>query len=409
MKKFDKDRMVLAVAAPVLAVLGALVVTALVLLATGKEPFHAFNIMVDYGSKTDSQVYILNKATTYYLAGLAVAIGFRMNLFNIGVDGQYRLAAFFAAAVGGAMSIPGIVQIPVIILTAMAVGAIWAAIAGVLKVTRGVSEVISTIMLNALAGIVIGYFLQGGRLGVVDQSANMISTKPLPSSSHLFNFPTSSDPVVGFIVFAGLAGVLYWFVLSRTRFGFDLRAVGRSEPAAEASGVSVKRMVVTSMLISGATAGLVGMPTLLNQSYEYGTDFPTGIGFTGIAVALLGRNNPAGIAVGALLWAFLERASNGLEFAEYDKEIVGVIQGVIVLAVVIAYEMVRRYGLTRQQRQVGAELAAAGSGTGAPGHGPDAPGGSDGPDSRDGFGGPAGPGGGPGGFDGPDDKQEVKA
>jgi simple sugar transport system permease protein len=363
MKKFDKDRLILAIAAPVLAVLGALIVTALVLLATGKEPFDAFRIMVEYGSKSDSQVYILNKATTYYLAGLAVAVGFRMNLFNIGVDGQYRLAAFFAAAAGGAMSIPGIIQIPVIILTAMAVGAAWAAIAGVLKVTRGVSEVISTIMLNSIAGIVIGYFLQDGRLGVLDKNANMVSTKPLPSSSHLFNFTTATGPVVGFIVFAVLAGVLYWFGLSRTRFGFDLRAVGRSESAAEASGVSVKRMVITSMLISGAMAGLVGMPTLLNQSYDYGTDFPTGIGFTGIAVALLGRNNPIGIGVGALLWAFLERASNQLEFEGYDREIVGVIQGVIVLAVVIAYELVRRYGLTRQQRQVGAELAAAGSGS----------------------------------------------
>ncbi|MEC3996609.1 ABC transporter permease [Actinacidiphila sp. DG2A-62] len=361
MKKFDKDRLLLAVAAPVLAVVGALIVTALVLAATGKQPFDAFHVMLTYGSKSDSQVYILNKATTYYLAGLAVAVGFRMNLFNIGVDGQYRLAAFFAAAVGGALSIPGAIEIPVIILTAMAVGAVWAAIAGVLKVTRGVSEVISTIMLNSLAGIVIGYFLQDGRLGVLDKNANMVSTKPLPSSSHLFNFHTSTDPVVGFIVIAAVVGVIYWFGLSRTRFGFDLRAVGRSQSAAEASGVSVKRMVVTSMLISGAMAGLVGMPTLLNQSYDYGTDFPVGIGFTGIAVALLGRNNPIGVAVGALLWAFLERASNGLEFEGYDKEIVGVIQGVIVLAVVIAYELVRRYGLTRQQRQVGAELAAAGS------------------------------------------------
>lgn len=358
--RYDRDaRIRLAIAAPVLAVLGALVVTALVLLATGKDPFHAFNVMVNYGSKSDSQVYILNKATTYYLSGLAVAVGFRMNLFNIGVDGQYRLAAFFAAAVGGAISVPGVIQIPVIILTAMVVGAIWAAIAGALRVSRGVSEVISTIMLNSIAGIVIGYFLQGGRLGVLDKEANMVSTKPLPSSGHLFNFPTATDPVDGFIVLAVLAGVLYWFLLSRTRFGFDLRAVGRSESAAEASGVSVKRMVITSMLISGAMAGLVGMPTLLNESYQYGTDFPTGIGFTGIAVALLGRNNPVGIAIGALLWAFLERAGGGLEFEGFDKEIVGVIQGVIVLAVVIAYELVRRYGLTRQQRQVGLELAAA--------------------------------------------------
>ncbi|WP_078901516.1 ABC transporter permease [Actinacidiphila yeochonensis] len=369
MKKFDKDRVLLAVAAPVLAVVGALIVTALVLLATGKDPFHAFNVMVTYGDKSDSQVYILNKGITYYLSGLAVAVGFRMNLFNIGVDGQYRMAAFFAAAVGGAVAMPSVLQIPLIIVTAMVVGAVWAAIAGVLKVTRGVSEVISTIMLNSLAGIVIGYFLQGGRLGVLDKDANMVSTKPLPSSGHLFNFQTATDPLDGFIVFAVLAGVLYWFLLSRTRFGFDLRAVGRSESAAEASGVNVKKMIITSMLISGGMAGLVGMSTLLNESHDYGTDFPTGIGFTGIAVALLGRNNPIGIGIGALLWAFLERASDGLEFEGFDKEIVGVIQGVIVLAVVIAYELVRRYGLTRQQRQVGAELAAAaasgGPGTGA--------------------------------------------
>jgi simple sugar transport system permease protein len=358
MKKFDKDRALLGLAAPVLAVLGGLIVTGLVLLASGKEPFHAFHLMLTYGSKSDSQVYILNKATPYYLSGLAVAIGFRMNLFNIGVDGQYRLAAFFAAAVGGSMSIPGAIQIPVVILTAMAVGAAWAAIAGVLKVTRGVSEVISTIMLNSLAGIVIGYFLQDGRLGVTDKLALTTSTKPLPSGSHLFNFTTQTDPVDGFIVFAGLAGLVYWFVLSRTRFGFDLRSVGRSESAAQAGGVSVKKMVVVSMLLSGAMAGLVGMSTLLNESYKYSTEFPAGIGFTGIAVALLGRNNPIGIAVGALLWAFLERASNGLEFEGYDKEIVGVIQGAIVLAVVIAYEVVRRYRVVAEQREVAEQVEA---------------------------------------------------
>jgi simple sugar transport system permease protein len=361
LRKFDRDRVLLGLAAPVLAVLGGLVVTGLVLLVSGKEPFHAFHLMLTYGSKSDSQVYILNKATPYYLSGLAVAIGFRMNLFNIGVDGQYRMAAFFAAAVGGSMSIPGVIQIPVIILTAMAVGAAWAAIAGVLKVTRGVSEVISTIMLNSIAGIVIGYFLQDGRLGVTDTLALTTSTKPLPSGSHLFNFATQTDPVDGFIVIAGVAGLAYWFVLSRTRFGFDLRAVGRSESAAQAGGVSVRRMVVVSLLLSGGMAGLVGMSTLLNEAHKYSTEFPVGIGFTGIAVALLGRNNPIGIAIGALLWAFLERASNGLEFEGYDKEIVGVIQGAIVLAVVIAYEVVRRYGLARQQRRVGAELAAAGT------------------------------------------------
>ncbi|WP_406104446.1 ABC transporter permease [Streptomyces sp. NBC_01003] len=357
--RIDKERLILAVAAPLLAIIAALVVTAVIIAATGKDPFAAFSDMVTYGSASDSQVYILNKATTYYLAGVAVAIGFRMNLFNIGVDGQYRLAAFVAAVLGGALTLPGWLSIPLILLAAMATGALWAAIAGILKVTRGVSEVISTIMLNSIATAIIAYLLQPEQLGQLDEAGTLVSTKPLPESSNFFMIDAGpAGQVWGFIVIAVLVGIAYWFVLGRTRFGFDLRTVGQSESAAAASGVSVKKMVATSMVISGAVAGLVGMPTLLNDSHQYDNSFPVGLGFTGIAIALLGRNHPVGIALGALLWGFLERTTNHLEFQGYDKEILGVIQGVIVLCVVIAYEVVRRYGLKRQQQRVGAELAA---------------------------------------------------
>ncbi|MEU0334784.1 ABC transporter permease [Streptomyces sp. NPDC006193] len=357
--RIDKERLALGIAAPLLAVVAALVVTTLVILATGKNPGDAFSDMVTYGFASDSQVYILNKATTYYLAGVAVAVGFRMNLFNIGVDGQYRLAAFIAAVLGGALSLPGWLAIPLIILCAMATGALWAAIAGVLKVTRGVSEVIATIMLNSIATAIIAYLLQPGKLGRLDQAGTLVSTEPLPSSSYFFSFDTGpAGELWGFVVVAVLVGIAYWFVLGRTRFGFDLRTVGQSETAAAASGVGVKKMVATSMIISGAVAGLIGMPTLLNDSHQFSNDFPAGVGFTGIAIALLGRNHPVGIALGALLWGFLERTTNHLEFQGYDKEILGVIQGVIVLCVVIAYEVVRRFGMKRQQQRVGAELAA---------------------------------------------------
>jgi simple sugar transport system permease protein len=354
--RLDRDRLVLALAAPALALLTAVVLTSAVMLASGDEPFHAYQVMLDFGTKSDSQVFIINRAIPYYLAAVAVAIGFRMNLFNIGVDGQYRVAAFFAAVVGGALTLPGAVQIPLIILTAMACGALWAGIAGWLKATRGVSEVITTIMLNFVAGSLIAYFLKEGRLAERDE--NIVHTPDIPESSHFFEFSTQVQPIHGTVVLAVLAGIAYWFVLGRTRFGFDLRAVGRSEPAAEASGVSVTRMVISSMLVSGAVAGLVGMPTLLNETGNYGNDFPEGIGFTGIAIALLGRNHPLGMAFAALLWGFLERTGTQLEFEGYAQEIVGVMQGVIVLSVVVAYELVRRWGIRRQQRLVGEQLAA---------------------------------------------------
>ena len=313
--RFDKERLLLAVAAPVLAMVAALIVTALVILATGKNPFDAFNDMLSYGSASDSQVYILNKATTYYLAGVAVAIGFRMNLFNIGVDGQYRIAAFFAAVVGGALHLPGIIQIPIVIIVAMLVGAMWSGIAGILKTSRGVSEVISTIMLNSIATAIIGYLIQPEQLGQLDDAGNLVSTSTLPESSWFFSLDMGpAGELWGFIFIAVLAGLAYWFILGRTRFGYDLRAVGRSETAAAASGVSVKKMIVTSMVLSGATAGLIGMPTLLNDSHAFSNNFPLGIGFTGIAIALLGRNHPIGIALAALLWGYLERTTNHLEF-----------------------------------------------------------------------------------------------
>ncbi|CAL9432547.1 hypothetical protein SUDANB171_02073 [Streptomyces sp. enrichment culture] len=355
-KNIDREKIVLGLAAPLLAIVTAVIITSLVMTATGQNPFQAFSVMLDFGSKSDSQVWIVNKAIPYYLSAVAVAIGFRMNLFNIGVDGQYRVAAFFAAAVGGALALPGIIQIPIILITAMLVGALWAGIAGYLKATRGVSEVITTIMLNFIGGSLIGYFLKEGRLA--EREGNLVHTTDIPDSSFFFEIPTNVQPIYGTIVIAVIVGIGYWFVLSRTRFGYDLRAVGASEPAAEASGVSVKRTVITAMLLSGAVAGLVGMPTLLNISGNYGNDFPTGIGFTGIAIALLGRNSAVGMAFAALLWGFLERTGGQLEFEGYAQEIVGVMQGVIVLSVVVAYELVRRWGIKRQQRIVGEQLAA---------------------------------------------------
>ena len=144
--------------APIGALIVALAISSVALLASGKSPVDAFSQMLDYGTQPDSLVDMLNKATPYYLSAVAVAIGFRMNLFNIGVEGQSRLAGLMAGAVGGASFLgwlPGPLRILLMIVVAVVVGAAWAGIAGLLKVTRGVSEVISTIMLNFIGGGIV--------------------------------------------------------------------------------------------------------------------------------------------------------------------------------------------------------------------------------------------------------------
>ena len=157
-------RIVLAVGAPVAAVVFAIFVSSLVLMISGNSPIGAYGDMLENASRLETMVDILNAATPLYISGIAAAIGFRMNLFNIGVEGQYLLAAFFAAAVGSAgfvIDLPPPLHVAVILLVAMSVGAAWAGLAGALKVTRGINEVISTIMLNFIAtGGIIAWLIR---------------------------------------------------------------------------------------------------------------------------------------------------------------------------------------------------------------------------------------------------------
>mgnify|MGYP000098900684 FL=1 len=345
--------------APVLALVLALTVTSIILIAFGSDVAMVFQQMWSYGSQASSIALILNLATTYYLSAVAVAIGFKMNLFNIGVNGQYLLGGMAAAAVAGHLHLPGYLSIPITMVVAVVVAATWAGIAGWLKVSRGVSEVISTIMLNFIALGVISYTIVRTNIGE-EIAINVRGTHVIPKSGWMpgFTFPNSNTEVYGFIFIAIAVGLGYWFVLNRTRFGFDLRATGMSPSAAVASGVDSKKMITVTMLLSGGIAGLVALPDLLGSSHTYTLNFPTGFGFTGIAIALIGRNNPVGIAFGALLWAFLDVSSQQLDLVGVPQEIVTILQGVTVLAVVIAYEIVRRNKVRAQQRDVGLALAS---------------------------------------------------
>ncbi len=379
----------LALFAPALAILVALVISAIVVLLIGEDPVAAFRVMVDLGDTPSQQVQsivvILNRAVPLFLAGLAVCVAFRMGLFNIGVEGQYRLATVVAAGVGAAVVLPAPLHVALIVLVGAAVGAVWAGIVGVLKVTRGVSEVISSIMLNFIALGTASFLLTGPLRGSAP-GQSIVTTGKIPESGW---FPSLNGLITGlglaeprsdlfgFLVVAAFVGVLVAVLLKRTRFGFDLRATGLSPSAATASGVDTRGMVVKTMLISGAIAGLVGLPDLLGDSHQFDTEFTAGLGFLGIAVALLGRNSPLGIALAALLFGFLDRAALPLQFADIPSSVVTIIQGTIVLAVVIANEIARRLALRS------AERAAARSTDRPPGAG-SAPGGTGGGDRPDG-------------------------
>ena len=317
---------------PLLAVLVALVISALVIALIGEDPIAAFRVMVDLGDSPSQQVQsivvVLNRAVPLFLAGLAVAVAFRMGLFNIGVEGQYRLATVLAAAVGAAVVLPAPLHLLVIVVVAMVVGALWAGIIGVLKVTRGVSEVISSIMLNFIALGTASWLLTGPLRGS-PPGASIITTSEIPESGRVpslnglltgLGLAEPRSGLYGFLLVAVVVGVVVAVLLQRTRFGFDLRATGLSASAATASGVDAKGMVVKTMLISG-----------------------------GIAVALLGRNNALGVALAALLFAFLDRAALPLQFADIPSSVVTIIQGTIVLAVVVANEIARQ--LTRRRAE----------------------------------------------------------
>ena len=351
-------RIGLVLLAPALAITVALVISAIVIALIGENPLDAFRVMTDLGDtpaqQVQSIVVILNRAVPLFLAGLAVSVAFRMGLFNIGVEGQYRLATILAATVGAAVTLPGPLHLLLIVVVAVAVGALWAGIVGVLKVTRGVSEVISSIMLNFVALGLASYLLTGPLRGS-EEGASVVTTTPIaesgwfPDLNGLLTGLGLAEPrseLYGFLVVAVIVGVLVAVLITRTRFGFDLRATGMSPSAATASGVDARSMVVKTMLLSGAIAGLVGLPDLLGDTHQFGTEFTAGLGFLGIAVALLGRNSPLGIAFAALLFAFLDRAALPLQFADIPSSVVTIIQGTIVLAVVVANEIAGR--ITRQ-------------------------------------------------------------
>ena len=353
--------------APALAAAVAIAVSCFALWISGNSISEAFSAMWRSIRSVEATISIINRAVPYYVAGVAVAIGFKMNLFNIGANGQYRLAALLAAAAGAAVNLPAPLHVAFMFAIAIAVGGAWAAIAGILKVTRGVNEVISTIMLNyiavGLSAFLVSEYLrnpdkQVAETRVLPKSARLPSLNPL---LELVGIDPGRFPLQGFLPFAILIGIGYYILLFRSRFGFELRVSGMNAAAASSAGVKPKAMVLKTIILSGSIAGLIGMSNLMAdpQFHKYGDQFPGQLGFTGIAIALLGRNHPAGIAAAALVWATIDRATQPLSAIGIPQEVGIIMQGSFLLAAVIVYEVVRRRNDVRTAKEAAARAATA--------------------------------------------------
>jgi general nucleoside transport system permease protein len=348
-----RNRIFWAIIAPLASIIFSFILVSIILLFKHANPFSTFQLIISYGFQPGNVVAELNQTIAYYLAGIAAAIGFKMLLFNIGIDGQYRLAIFLAAVVGGATHLPAFLEVPLIIAVAVLVGAAWASIAGYLKVKKNISEVISNIMLNAIASGLITYMLQPGRLGLKGPNSDNLATPTIPTSGWLPSFHLFGGKLYSFGLVAVAVGVLYWFILNRSVFGFNLRATGMSFRAARASGVNAPRMIFITMAISGGIAGLTGIAECLSETHNYSLAFPEGYALTGLAIALLGRNNPIGVAFAAFFWSFLERAAPVLDLNGIPNEIILMMEGTIILATVSSYEVVKRINKLQQQKLVG--------------------------------------------------------
>ncbi|MED3573351.1 ABC transporter permease [Cytobacillus praedii] len=323
---------------PVLAVLLGIIVGTIIMLITGYDAGAAFIALWDgafgdiyYTGETIRQV------TPYILAGLAVGFAFKTGLFNIGVEGQLIVGWLAAVWVGVAFELPKFIHLPLAVLAAAAAGALWAFIPGLLKAKFRVHEVIVTIMMNYIALHVANYIIRTVLSEKSDRTADVFPSASL-RSPFLEGLTDYSRLHWGIIV-ALICVFIMWFILEKTSRGYELKAVGFNQHASEYAGMSVKSNIILSMVISGAFAGLAGaMEGLGTFGYASIRGGFTGVGFDGIAVALLGGNTPIGIILAAILFGSLKVGALNMPLeAGVPNELVDIIIALIVFFVAASY------------------------------------------------------------------------
>jgi ABC-type uncharacterized transport system permease subunit len=298
---------------PALAIMFALVVGALVMSIAGYSPAKAYAALWEsaFGSKSYFADTLI-KTTPLLLTGLGVSFAFRASVFNIGAEGQLHIGALIVAWLGVALgNLPMVVLLPLVLLFGALGGGVWGAFAGWLKAKLDVSEVITTIMLNYIAIRLVGFCVHGPlkeQIGRFPQSDRIVEAARMPiilqgTRLHL-----------GFVIAVVLAIILY-YVLFRTPFGYEIRAVGLNPMAAKAQGVNVTNRIIMTMFLSGALAGLAGAVEMSAVSQRLYEQFSPGYGYDAIAVSLVAKNNPVGVVFSAFLFGVLRTGSNMMQRA----------------------------------------------------------------------------------------------
>lgn len=333
----------------VLAIVLGIIIGSIILIVSGTNPIEAYKVIF-FGAfgKPKYISWTIVKAVPLILTGLSVAFAFNTGLFNIGAEGQYIVGSIGALVVGLLLDLPPVLHGLVALLAGALCGYIWGALVGILKAKFQVNEVISSIMMNWIAFYLSNYLLSFPLLRNIE-SDNSYPIKKSASIKILGSWKASEagkavlannkflrdilNPPVNFgIIIAIVAAIVIWYILKKTTLGYELRAVGFNQKAAEYGGISINKSIVTSMGIAGILAGLAGAITVLGVSGNIGIMAgQEGYGFDGMAVALIAGNNPLGTIPAALLYAGLTYGGGKLTTIGTYSEVVNIIVGIMIL------------------------------------------------------------------------------
>jgi simple sugar transport system permease protein len=326
---------------PAINLVVALLLSGVIVRVLGESPWAALKLMAGGSVGTPDGIgYTLYYATNFIFTGLAVAVAYHAGLFNIGAEGQAYIGGLGSGliALGLGDGSPWVV-LPLAIVAGAVFGAAWAFIPAWLQARRGSHVVITTIMFNFIASALMTYLLVNVLIKPGQQSPESREFGPgaiMPAADDLLGnlgMAPTSTPLNFAFVLALIAAAALWVFLWRTRWGYALRVVGQNPTAATYAGISPERIVIVSMLISGALAGCLGLNELLGSQHRILLDFPGGAGFVGIAVCLMGRNHPVGIVLAAILFGALYQGGSQLSFdmPKINRDMVVVIQGLVIL------------------------------------------------------------------------------